>query len=410
MHPDPPRTDSVSWWRRLWTTADPIMVDAGMGGELLVARVRVALTGGMMLIPAMNLIRSPGELENRAGMALASVALLLATAIMVSVRRNMYHRWLGFVTSAMDVTLVSAGLASFLLLNLPHTAVNSKVIFPVYFLAIFATSLRYDARVCITTGLLAVMEYAGIVLWAGWGWHLNDPVYAPYPYGMFSWSAQGARLLILFAAGGLSTLIVVRTQRLRQLSTSDRLTGLFNRGYFEARLAAELSRARRSGSSLSLAMLDVDHFKRFNDQYGHTAGDAALRTIANLIRHPLRRSDIVARYGGEEFVLVFPDTAPDAVLEKLEAIRETIAGTPIKLPRRQPVPGLSISAGIASFPHDSSEAEALIEFADARLFRAKEEGRNRIVGSTASAGIPFEEPRPRRKSPLPFSWRRKSAK
>lgn len=361
------------------------MVDAGAGGELLVARARVAMTAALLLIPAVNLLTAPDDPENFVGFGIASLAVLLALGLHQLVRREVYRPWLGFLTSAMDVSLVSAGLATFVVLGEPHTAVNSKVLFEVYFLAIFATSLRYDARVCVATGALAVLEYAGVAFAAAAGRNLNDPFYAPFPYGMFSWSAQLSRMLILALAGVLSTLIVLRTQKLRQLSTSDRLTRLFNRGYFDARLAAELSRVGRSGQPLTLAMLDVDHFKRFNDEYGHTAGDAALRSIAHMLRHTLRRSDIVARYGGEEFVLVFPETTPDAVVEKLDALRATITEAKIRLPGRQSVTGLTVSAGVASFPHDAAGTEELIEVADKRLFQAKAEGRNRVVGPTPVA-------------------------
>ncbi|HET8650375.1 MAG TPA: GGDEF domain-containing protein [Gemmatimonadales bacterium] len=411
MTPELPRaTDLLPWWRRLWTTADPVMIDAGAGGELIVARVRLCLIGGLFVIPLVNYIQNRSATENQVGLGIGLMAVAVAGVILLSIKRNMYRPWLGFITSAIDVSLVSAGLAAFLVLDLPHTAVNSKVLFPVYFLAMFATSIRYDARVCITTGVLMLLEYAAIVWVAATHWSLNDPAYAPFTYGMFSWSAQIGRLVILLAAAVLATVVVVRTQRLRQLSTSDRLTGLFNRGYFEARLGAELSRARRGGSPLSLVMLDVDHFKRFNDRFGHLAGDMALRTIANLMRHALRRSDIIARFGGEEFVLVFPETEPDAVLEKLESIREAVASATIRLHRNQPIGGITVSAGIASFPHDSADAESLIDAADARLFRAKEGGRNRIVGPTAAAALPDlpESPAPRPRSSSPFSWRRRS--
>jgi diguanylate cyclase (GGDEF)-like protein len=386
MRPDPSRAaEAVPFWRQFWTSADPIMIDAGAGGELLVARVRVVMTAVLLVIPAINLARGPRVEENFVGIGISLLALALALVLYHLVKREVYRPWLGFATSAMDVSLVSGALAVFLLLGTPHTAVNSKVIYEVYFLAIFATSLRYDARVCITTGALAVLQYAAIVAWADWHWDLNGPGFAPYTYGMFSWSAQGSRLLILAIGGVLSTLIVLRTQRLRQLSTSDRLTGLFNRGYFDARFAAELSRARRSGHPLTIAMLDVDHFKRFNDEYGHTAGDAALRAIAHMLRHALRRSDIVARYGGEEFVLVFPETLPEHVVEKLDALRETVTRAKIRLPGRQSISGLTVSAGVASFPHDATAVDALIESADQRLFVAKAEGRNRIVGPQAVA-------------------------
>ena len=376
LRPPEPR----SLWRRIWATADPIMVDAGAGGELLVARARLVLTSVLLVIPAVSMVQDPRIAENWVGIGVSLVSVALAAALFHLVKRDVYRPWLGFLSSALDVSLVSAALAAFFFLDAPHTAVNSKVLFEVYFLAIFATSLRYDARVCVTTGILAVAQYAAIATYADWRWALNDPSFAPFPYGMFSWNAQGARLLILAAAGALSTTIVLRTMRLRQFSTSDRLTGLFNRGYFDARLASELSRARRTGHPLALVMLDVDHFKRFNDEHGHAAGDAALRALALLVRGAVRRSDIVARYGGEELVLVFPETEPEAAVEKIEALRLSVAGTTIRLPRGRSASGLTISAGVASFPRDTVSADELLEFADRRLFAAKGAGRNRVVG------------------------------
>ncbi|HEU4700095.1 MAG TPA: GGDEF domain-containing protein [Gemmatimonadales bacterium] len=382
----PPGAARPSLWQRLWRPADPVMVDAGAGGELLVARVRLLLTGILLVIPATNVLLDPRIEENYVGLGVTLLALALALVLFHLVKRDVFRPWLPFLTSAMDVTLVSLALASFLVLGAPHTAVNSKVLFEVYFLAIFGTSLRYDARVCVLTGALAILEYGAIVAWAATHWRLNDPVFAPFPYGMFSWNAQGGRLVILAAAGVLSTTIVLRTQRLRHLSTSDRLTGLFNRGYFEARLAAELSRARRSGQPLSLVVVDVDHFKRFNDQHGHPAGDVALRTIGTLLRHAVRRSDIVARWGGEEFVLVFPETEAEATYEKLEQIRRAVAQAPIRLPRQQGTGTLTISAGIAAWPRDAAGIEELLAAADARLFAAKAAGRDRVVLGSVPAG------------------------
>lgn len=380
------RATRPSLWRRLWRPTDPVMVDAGVGGELLVARVRLLLTGILLAIPTVNLALAPYEEENWVGQGVALLALAFALVIFHLVKRDVFRPWLPFLSSAMDVSLVSLALASFLVLGAPHTAVNSKVLFEVYFLGLFATSLRYDARVCVVTGVLAIVEYAAIVVVAATHWRLNDPRFAPFPYGMFSWNAQGARFVILAAAAMLSTTIVLRTQRLRQLSTSDRLTGLFNRGYFEARLGAELSRARRTGQPLSLVVLDVDHFKRFNDRHGHPAGDVALRELALLLRHAVRRSDIVARWGGEEFVLVFPETEAEATWEKVEQIRRAVARTPIRLPRQQGTAGLTISAGIAAYPRDAAGLDELLECADARLFAAKAAGRDRVVLGSASAG------------------------
>ena len=357
------------------------MVDAGAGGELLVAQVRVWLIGLLLVIPVGNLAGNPQSAESRIGFAVTFGALVVALCVLYAARRRVYRPWFGFVTSAMDVTLVTLALATFLVVGSPHTAVNSKVIFEVYFLAIFATALRYDARVCMVTGALALAQYGAIVLAAGLLFDLNAPEHAPYVYGLFSWEAQISRLIVLLAAGVLSTAIVVRTQKLRQLSTSDRLTGLFNRGYFDARLGAELSRAQRTGRPLALAMLDVDHFKQFNDTHGHAAGDIVLRAIGARLRHQVRRSDIVARYGGEEFVLAFPDTTLADAVEKLESIRAALEASPIRLPRQGVTGTITVSAGVAVYDADGGSADDLIEVADERLFQAKAQGRNRVVGA-----------------------------
>src|SRR6202012_3041587 len=122
--------------------------------------------------------------------------------------------WLSFASSSFDVTLVSSALASFLVMNEPHTAVNSKVVFEGYFLAIAATSLRYDKRICITAGLLAFFEYLAIVFYASHHWDLNNPSFAPYPYGIFSWNNQIARLISMLTASAISLALVVRSQKL----------------------------------------------------------------------------------------------------------------------------------------------------------------------------------------------------
>src|SRR5690606_33364559 len=169
----------------------------------------------------------------------------------------------------------------------------------------------------------------------------------------------------------LSTSVVWRIARLRHLLMMDRLTGLPNRGYLDARFGAEVARARRHGRPLALAMVDVDHFKRFNDNFGHAAGDAGLKVVAATIRRSLRASDIVARYGGEEFVVVLPETGLEAAMEKLEAIRLAIANTIIPIPRQTTAVTLTVSAGVAVLGRDGEDGHALLDRADERLFRAK---------------------------------------
>jgi diguanylate cyclase (GGDEF)-like protein len=169
-------------------------------------------------------------------------------------------------------------------------------------------------------------------------------------------------------------------QRQRRLSTSDPLTGLFNRGFFDDYLGKEVERANRYGTVFTVAMIDVDHFKQFNDAHGHAAGDRALRTVARVILHAVRRSDIVARYGGEEIVVIFRETDADAALERVEEIRQAVGAEPFAVARMTAAARITVSAGAASWPADGLTGDDVLAVADRRLFEAKGAGRNRVVG------------------------------
>ena len=363
------------------------MLHAGAAGEDLVARIRVLLTVLLLLVPAISSLLRPSERENYVGLGISLCALGLALLVFMVVRKDMYRSWIGVATTVFDVSLVSAALLAFLLLGQPHLAVNSRVVFEAYFIAIGTTSLRYDVRLCLLAGGLAITQYLGLVWYTDATTPLNHAYYAPFVYGTFDWPTQISRAVLLVIATIVSTTVVLRAQQLRRLSTIDRMTGVYNRGYFDERLGAELSRARRQSEPLAVVMLDVDHFKLFNDKYGHAAGDAGLRALTTLIRHSIRRSDLVARYGGEEFVLVLPITTAEQAVEKLEAVRRAVAQLSIRLPKQETVARLTVSAGIAIFPEDGVTADELIDQADARLFEAKEGGRNRVVGPPAPESL-----------------------
>jgi len=376
-------TGLPSFLQSLWSRPAPVLAEAAIAGELLVAKVRLALATLLLLIPLINsLFFFPVEArEGLVGITLATGTFLLSVSMYVLITRNYNPHWLPFVSSAFDVSLISTALTMFLLMDEPHTAVNSKVVFEGYFLAIGATSLRYDKRICITAGLLAFAEYYAIVYIAATHWDLNSPKYAPYPYGIFGWSNEISRLIMMLTASALSLALVSRSQRLLQMATSDPLTGLFNRGYVEDRFAIELSRARRYGKVLTLAVIDADRFKALNDTHGHAAGDFVLKKIGALLRDSFRQSDTTARYGGEEFVVLLPETDMAAARCKVESLRELVAATPIQLgPQGQSVQ-ITISAGLASFPDDGDDAADLFAAADQRMFRAKREGRNRVVAT-----------------------------
>ncbi|HEY5975700.1 MAG TPA: diguanylate cyclase [Geobacteraceae bacterium] len=165
---------------------------------------------------------------------------------------------------------------------------------------------------------------------------------------------------------------------LTRLSNTDHLTQLYNRRYLMEMLEREVQRSYRKGAALSIVMLDIDHFKRVNDVYGHQDGDQVLRTVAGLAQKDLRSYDFAARYGGEEFMLILPETTHDEamiVAERLRRIveRQTFTGTLSRL-------FITISMGVATFqPPQVATIDALIREADEALYRAKQWGRNRVV-------------------------------
>jgi len=382
---EPPRVRESTPWRRLLAAPDPLQVDAGAEGELIVARVRTVLILLLLPIPVINLVLDPHVAAGMVGLATCLVALGFSAGAQLLLRRDFYRPWLGLATSLLDVTLVSAGLAAFLLFRQPITTVNSRLLFEVYFIAIGATALRYDARISLAAGSAAVIQYLGLVLYAQGAYDLNDPALDSYGYGTFEWATQVSRMVLLAVATLLAAAIVVRSQRLRRQSWSDRLTGLPNRGYFDERVQAELARARRYTEPVALAMIDVDHFKRFNDTWGHAAGDVALRLVSRAILAAIRQSDLVVRYGGEEFVALFPGMDSAAAHERVEEIRRSVEVLPIPIPRRPEVAAITISIGLAAYGYDGTQAEDLLDRADARLFRAKDSGRNRVVAPPPDA-------------------------
>lgn len=259
--------------------------------------------------------------------------------------------------------------------------VNSKVVFEGYFLVIGSASLRYDKRVCITTGLLVFAQCFAIVYFTAGHWDVNNSIYSPYAYGSFSWSAQISQLIMMLTASALSLALVSRSQKLLQMATNDHLTGLFNRGYPDDRFAIELSRARRYGQQLSIAVIDADRFKSLNDTHGHSAGDLVLQTIGSMLRESFRQSHTAGRYGAEEFVVILPETDMETAQRKVERLREQVASTPITLATRGERVQMTISAGLASYPQDGEDAAKLLALAGERMFQAKREGRNRVVAS-----------------------------
>lgn len=167
----------------------------------------------------------------------------------------------------------------------------------------------------------------------------------------------------------------------RVQSVRDPLTGLYNRRYMEESLDRELRRAKRKNVVLGLMMLDVDHFKHFNDTFGHEAGDSVLRSLGTLLRTQFRGEDIVCRYGGEEFVVILPEASLELTQQRAEQLREAVKKDLVQF-RGQSLGAVSLSIGVSSFPPNGITGEALVGAADAALYRAKEEGRDRVSSPT----------------------------
>jgi diguanylate cyclase (GGDEF)-like protein len=171
-----------------------------------------------------------------------------------------------------------------------------------------------------------------------------------------------------------------QTEHLRKLTITDPLTGLLNRRYFQERLEEEVARSLRHNRSLSLLMLDVDGFKRFNDTYGHTAGDEALRLVGEALLRIVRHMDVVSRFGGDEFVVILPETDSQAAMHIAERIREEVAAavTASRSARLSAAAAVTVSTGIASYEGQGESGELLLERADQALYKAKAGGRNRV--------------------------------
>ncbi len=175
-----------------------------------------------------------------------------------------------------------------------------------------------------------------------------------------------------------------KNDALRMLSITDSLTGLYNRTELPKLLAKELARAQRHQHSFSILMIDIDRFKRFNDTYGHQAGDDLLRCVAEVLRSFSRACDVAARYGGEEFLILLAETGPDEALRFAEKLRGRVEQI-----RSQDKERVTISVGVASFPGNGDDVKSIIRQADAALYRCKKRGRNRVA--LARAGQEIQE-------------------
>ncbi|MBI5638547.1 MAG: diguanylate cyclase [Nitrospinae bacterium] len=175
---------------------------------------------------------------------------------------------------------------------------------------------------------------------------------------------------------------VLMLERAEEMAVTDELTKVYNHRYFVRTLLTELKRAERYGEPLGLCMIDVDHFKKFNDTHGHLKGNEVLIEIAKIMRIAMRETDIVARYGGEEFAVILPKTGKDHAMALANRLREAVEEGRFPGAELQPLGKLTVSIGIAAYPDDSATADSvseIIELADQALYQSKSAGRNRVT-------------------------------
>ncbi len=383
MHPDPiTEAPTGPFWKR----PDEVLLDAGKDGELVIAKIRVAVTGILLLVPIAGNIEAwnAGRELHWIGLAVTFAAFTLSWGILIMVSRDHRQRWLPMATSLFDVSFISLTQLLYAYAVNPMVLLNNRLTFDTYFVALVGTCLRFDRRIALVAGLTAIAQFMISVLLVTQ--HFDIAAIGDVAgYGRFQWSDQFSRVILLGAVTALNLFIVSGLQTQRRLSNADALTGAFNRRFLEQFLRHELARAARHKSTLSVAMVDVDHFKHLNDEFGHAAGDRVLKHVARQLETSVRRTDLVARYGGEEFVVVLPESNAAQAMMRMEIIRESIEHGVLPLEKHkartsQANMKVTISVGIASWPEDGDATTELISSADRRMYAAKKLGRNQCVG------------------------------
>jgi diguanylate cyclase (GGDEF)-like protein len=204
----------------------------------------------------------------------------------------------------------------------------------------------------------------------------------------FDASVEGARPWTMLVSGLtasallflLTVALVASWNRAHHLSMRDPLTGLYNRRYLDETMARELPRARRLGECTGVILIDLDHFKRLNDTFGHDAGDNALERVGDLLRSATRNSDIACRFGGEEFAVILPNATLQVARNRAEAIRSALEALKLDFGGRS-LGSLTLSAGVASLPPHGQSWGDVLQQADRALYVAKQAGRNRVIAA-----------------------------
>lgn len=343
------------------STLDDAFAKEAAGRDVSVVRTLHDGEGETLLVSLPVQTRVPGERGIRWGTVIAAFGLDRLTAAL-------FRTLVGSVASILLVTLVAAALAAAVL--------DGQIVRPLQRLTQVAASLE-EGDLSVRAEVTGHDEVA----------HLSTTFNRMAD--TLERNTRGLEDQVrsrTFELTDMNRRLCEANDRLQLLATTDGLTGLFNFRHFDTTLRAELRRSGRITAPLTLLMLDVDHFKDYNDHCGHPAGDEVLRGIAEQIRARLRATDIPCRYGGEEFAAILLDTGKEAGIEVAEELRRRIEETPFAGEACQPGGRLTVSIGVATYPPDGVSAEELLRASDRALYGAKQAGRNRVVAADSARG------------------------
>ncbi len=340
-------------WRHSGAPFDP-ETDRGF-----VARILATLFGfgGILLLITLLLDGSPGR--DSGSLVIVAASSLCVSAFILAVYERLPVWFLraapAIGTILVTLTIYYAGPAA----SAPYAMYMAWVV--------IAAALFLDTRLILAHGMLAIAAYAFILYELG-GSDALDPLRITM--------TAGTILVVAIVMGGIAGQLREVLQKLEAAARTDPLTGLMNRRALEEAFDVELARAGRRGFGVGVVMLDLDGFKRFNDEHGHQAGDVALERLSNVLTAATRAIDHVGRMGGEEFAILAPESSTAGTLALAERLRRAIEV------EFSALGGLTASCGVASYPDNGSDRHALIGAADRALYEAKALGRNRAVAAS----------------------------
>lgn len=371
------------WWRDLVRrSAEDELVARSQRGAHSTRALAFCFIGAVAWLPVIAQRRGEGNVAEGL-VAIISLAAVCECASFLTERAFPRVRWHLLLKVTAYAAFIGLGTWAVLIASDAVSYSRHSIIFLIYLLLIGTSGLRDDPRVPLCAGLASILSFLTVAALVPEIAAHSLPGKAAALRIDFDGTSQISRCVILLCVTAMGTASSKRGRAVRRLSTRDGLTGLVNRAVFDACLEREVARLTRTGGPLSLAMLDLDDFKRINDEHGHAAGDEVLRFVAELLRTSFRASDLVARYGGEEFVVAFVDGADDHLAARLDVLRARIADARLRVGTSGEIACLSVSGGIASWPADGPAVADVLAKADERLYRAKRAGRNRVVAGDA---------------------------